>query len=183
MITEPDCDVEKLYEGACGYDPAKGGEGPGGNLQSVLTYLLNTGYPTGPTGQVLEKIAAFVEVDPRNLDDVKRVIQECGVAYIGFDVPDFLMDNGLPASTWDVNPSWDGGIDGGHCVVLCGWDTVGFTVISWGQTYKMTYAFFLKYVDEVYGIADYSWITAKQVTPFGMSLSDLESQMEALKEG
>jgi hypothetical protein len=27
-----------------------------------------------------------VEVDPRNIDDVKRTIHDCGVAYIGFNV-------------------------------------------------------------------------------------------------
>ena len=39
MITEPDADVEQLYIHACGYKPAQGGEGPGGNEQKVLTYL------------------------------------------------------------------------------------------------------------------------------------------------
>ncbi len=29
MVTEPDGDVEDLYVKACGYDPRKGGEGPG----------------------------------------------------------------------------------------------------------------------------------------------------------
>jgi hypothetical protein len=74
MDTEPDADVEKLYELACGYNPREGGEGPGGNEQHVLTYLLKQGAPTGPTGTGRHKIAAFVEVDPRNVDDVKRTI-------------------------------------------------------------------------------------------------------------
>src|SRR5208282_4463950 len=49
--TEPDTDVEKLYILACGYNPRVPGEGPGGNEQHVLTYLLKTGAPTGATGQ------------------------------------------------------------------------------------------------------------------------------------
>ena len=63
--TEPDSDVEKLYELACGYKPAQGGEGPGGNEQHVLKYLLTKGAPMGPNGQTTHKIDAFVEVDPR----------------------------------------------------------------------------------------------------------------------
>ena len=41
--TEPDVDVVDLYEQACGYNPKQGGEGPGGNEQHVLTYILKTG--------------------------------------------------------------------------------------------------------------------------------------------
>src|ERR1700691_217383 len=57
MDTEPDADVEKLYELACGYNPREGGEGPGGNEQHVLTYLLRTGAPFGPNGTTVNKIA------------------------------------------------------------------------------------------------------------------------------
>ena len=72
--TEPDRDVEQLYIQACGYDPKQGGEGPGGNEQHVLTYLLNSGAPFGPAGKSRHKILGFVEVDPRNIDDVKSAI-------------------------------------------------------------------------------------------------------------
>ena len=72
--TEPDTDVERLYIDACGYNTKTPGEGPGGNEQSVLTYLLNKGAPLGPDGKTRDKIVAFVEVDPRQTDDVKRTI-------------------------------------------------------------------------------------------------------------
>ena len=39
-------------------------------------------------------------------------------------------------------------------MVLAGYDANGARVISWGQYYTMTWAFFAKYVDEVYAIAD-----------------------------
>jgi hypothetical protein len=76
--TEPDSDVEQLYIRACGYKPGEKGEGPGGNEQKVLTYLLKTGAPTGPTAASVQKISAFVEVDPRMVDDVKHTIYDCG---------------------------------------------------------------------------------------------------------
>src|SRR5580658_5046284 len=106
MQTQPDGDVEKLYILACGYNPRAGGEGPGGNEQHVLTYLLKTGAPFGPKGQSVQKIAAFVEVDPRNTDDVKRTIVDCGVAYIGFNVPQSVQPpNEPPPSVWKYVPS------------------------------------------------------------------------------
>lgn len=181
MLTEPDSDVERLYEKACGYKPAQGGEGPGGNEQHVLTYLLKHGAPAGPTGAGKLKIAAFVEVDPRNTDDVKRTIYDCGVAYIGFQVPAFLMPPAAPpARVWDVQPGADNSIVGGHAVVLAGYDDAGARVISWGSYYTMTWAFFGAFVDEVYAIADASWIAAKGTSPAGLTLAQLEIQMQAL---
>jgi len=54
-------------------------------------------------------------------------------------------------------------------------------VISWGGSYTMTWAFFAKFVDEAYAIADPDWISAKKTTPGGLSLQQLEQAMQALK--
>jgi hypothetical protein len=180
--TEPDQDVVDLYILACGYNPRVSGEGPGGNEQHVLTYILKKGAPTGAGAKTRHKIAAFVEVDPRNTDDVKRAISECGVAYIGFNVPQFIVPpNGAPPSVWDVEHTQTN-IVGGHAVVLAGYDADGARVISWGQYYTMTWRFFAKYVDEVYAIADSTWIDAKHTTPGGLTLAELEQQMQALEQ-
>ncbi|GGF28097.1 hypothetical protein GCM10011611_37650 [Aliidongia dinghuensis] len=182
MQTQPDVDVEKLYVLACGYNPRVPGEGPGGNEQHVLTYLLRRGAPFGPNGQQKHKIAAFVEVDPRNTDDVKRTINDCGVAYIGFNVPQFIMPQppATPPRTWDVQDT-DTNIIGGHAVVLAGYDASGARVISWGEYFTMTWAFFAQYVDEVYAIADPNWVAVKGTTPGGLTLDELETQMQALQ--
>jgi hypothetical protein len=180
VLTEPDADVQKLYVLACGYNPRVAGEGPGGNEQHVLKYLLKTGAPFGPKGAQKHKIAAFVEVDARNIDDVKRAIADCGVAYIGFNVPAFLMPPGAePPAVWDVQASGTN-IIGGHAVVLAGYTAAGARVISWGQYYTMTWAFFAAYVDEVYAIADHLWIESGGGTPGGLTLPELEVQMKAL---
>ena len=183
MVTQPDADVEKLYVLACGYNPRVGGEGPGGNEQKVLTYILRTGAPTGPTGQTANKLTAFVEVDPRNIDDVKRAIVSCGVAYIGFNVPQFIVPAppATPPAVWNTQ-STNTKIVGGHAVVLAGYNAQGARVISWGQYYTMTWAFFSQYVDEVYALADATWIEAKGTTPGGLTLEELQSQMQALAE-
>jgi hypothetical protein len=178
---EPDSDVEQLYIQACHFNPRKGGEGPGGNEQHVLTYLLKTGAPVGPQGKTRHKITAFVEVDPRVTDDVKYAIANCGVAYIGFNVPQYIVPTGEPPpQIWDVETD-NAAIVGGHAVVLAGYDANGARLISWGSYYTMTWAFFAKYVDEVYAIADSSWIEQGGSTPGGLTLAELEVQMEALK--
>lgn len=65
--------------------------------------------------------------------------------------------------------------------MLAGYDAKGARVISWGQYYTMTWDFFAKFVDEVYAIADQDWVEATGKTPGGLSLADLEKQMQALE--
>jgi len=104
------------------------------------------------------------------------------VAYIGFNVPQYIMPPGEePLKVWDVNPKADNTIVGGHAVVLAGYDANGARVISWGEYYTMTWAFFEKFVDEAYAIADPEWINAKKTTPAGLTIQQLEQDMQALK--
>ncbi|MGH7838822.1 MAG: hypothetical protein ACREQC_13510 [Candidatus Binataceae bacterium] len=48
--TQPDSDVLKLYEEACGYKPNNPNTDRGGNEQTVLKFLLQKGAPLGPNG-------------------------------------------------------------------------------------------------------------------------------------
>jgi len=186
--TAPNSDVELLYEKACGYNPAQPGEGPGGNEQHVLTYVHKTGAPIGQGGASVDKILAFVEVDPRILDDVKRTIYNSGIAYIGFNVPANIVPPASghePLKTWVVAPGKPKFV-GGHAVALPGYDAEGPIVISWGQLYKMTWEFFQAYVDEVYNVTDAAWARSKFASdrklmlPGGLSESDLQNQMRFL---
>lgn len=184
--TEPDSDVELLYEKSCGYDPDAGlinGENPtdqGGVEQEVLTYLLNDGAPVGADGSAVRKISAFVEVDPRNTDDVKWTIVDFGVAYIGMRIPAYIMAT-TPPAVWDVDASADNSIIGGHAVIVVGYDANGLKFVSWGQLFTMTWAFWAANVDEAYAIADAEWIAASGIAPCGQTLAQLEALMVALK--
>jgi hypothetical protein len=176
--TVPDAAVRELYIEACGYDPTQPGNGPGGDAQSVLKYVLNHGAPIGPDGQGRHKIAGFVEIDPRNLDDVKCAINECGGVYVGFNVPKSFV----PCPTvWQAAPGPEP-IIGSHAVFLAGYDAAGARAISWGQYYTMSWGFFGLYVDEVYAIADRDWTNIKRTTPCGLTLGQLEAEMRALRE-
>lgn len=174
-ITETDSLVEQLYHEACGYNPGDSNSDQGGVEQDVLEFLLKTGAPVGAAAR--DKIFAFVEVDPHHMADVRRTIYDCGVAYIGINVPQSVMDGG---DTWDVGG--DETILGGHAVILAAYDAEGFTVISWGKRYRMTNAFFQKFTDEVYAIADPAWMLATGKTLLGMTPAQLEEQMNHFKQ-
>lgn len=182
-ITENDKDVLQLYEEACGYDPKDLSTDQGGVEQDVLTYLVKTGLPVG-NGADRDRFLAFFEVDFRNLEDLKRTIAECGVAYIGIDVPQSVMDNADdPTIPWDIKG--DTTIVGGHAVVLIAYkiDENGkyiFTCISWGKRYQITLAFLSNYLREAYAIAANDWITATGKTPMNLTKEQLVHQMAYL---
>jgi len=179
MDTEPDSDVEALYGAVSGYKPGDAAPGPMCNEQDVLTYLTQTGAPIGLDGSGRNKLAAFLEIDYRNLDDVKRTISEFGVAYIGIGIPAYVHANPTP-QVWDVEEK-NSKVIGGHAVILAGYDAQGAKFISGGKTYTMTWAFFSKYTDEAYALADEAWITTKGLTPGGLTLDMLKGQMQGLK--
>ena len=171
--TEPDQFVEQLYEEACGYNPSNPQSDQGGVEQDVLTFLLNTG---APTSQGRQKLIAFVEVDVTDLDDIKRTIADCGGCYIGFNVPDTIFDDG---TTWHTTTSQT--IIGGHAVFVVGYDNDGLILISWGQRYRMTWAFWGAYVDEAYALLDPIWVESTGRTPSNLSVTELEAAMQKLK--
>jgi hypothetical protein len=177
--TEPDANVEALYSAVTGYQAGSAPPGPECAMQDVLTYCAKTGLPVGADGKGVNKLAAFLEIDCRNLDDLKRTVQECGVAYVGINVPAYLHTDPMP-TVWDVETE-NANIIGGHAVLAAGYDAQGIQVISGGKIYIMTWAYFSKYTHEAYALADASWMEAKGTSPAGLSLAVLEQQMKALK--
>lgn len=148
----------------------------GCNEQDVLTYLIKAGAPLD--NGTRKKISAFFEVDVRNMDDIKRVIYECGTCYIGMQMPAEIAQAGYP-EVWDITSSPH--FEGGHAFNLVGYDATGFIFITYGKKYKMTYKFWQATADEAYAIISPDWVEQTGKTPFGLTASDLTEQMAALK--
>lgn len=178
MLTEPDVYVQKLYELACGYVPGNPTTDQGGVEQSVLGYCMRQGIPIAPGGSSdLNKLAAFVEIDPRQVGDVKRAVAEGGVVYLGINIPEAWCSMAV-GQDW-ANAS--GPIAGGHAIIGAGYDAEWLYVVSWGSIWRMSWTAFAAVCDEAYFLADPLWINEKGTTPFGMTLADLEASMRAQK--
>jgi len=181
MQTMSDATVLKSYEMIDGYDPNDPSTDQGGNEQADLTYAVTTGMPEDDGS--MNKLTAFVEIDPRNVLDVKRAITSCGLVYIGFLVPAYILPDGsVPPKIWALDLKADNTIIGGHAVILPGYDALGFNVVSWGRKdFKMTWAFFAQFVNEIYALIDIDFVGAKGTTPGGLTMPEWIKQMEALK--
>jgi hypothetical protein len=182
MLTEPDTIVLKAYELIDGYDPSDPSTDQGGIIQHVMRYWLREGVPM-MSG--VNKALAVIETDPQNDIDVTWLINDCAAVNIGFNVPEYILpdDGSEPPFVWDVNPHGDNTIIGGHDVIAPGFTAnATLNIISWGsRAYTMTKAFRNQFVTEMYAIADPSWINAKGTTPGGLTLAQLEQQMQALR--
>jgi hypothetical protein len=142
------------YSKITGYDSADPMTDKGADLLSVLKYWQSKGI----AGQ---KIGAFAEIPPSELDTIRWTIDKLDLAYIGLQLPaawEVAHVRGGPQSqfatlkqrwkpaTWQ-NPLY------GHCVIYAGYgpdDT--FTCVSWGGVMTVTVAFHQAYCDEAYAI-------------------------------
>lgn len=152
----------------------------GVDLQQMLIYLTNTGAPVGSLGG-RRKIVGFVETDPRNQDDLRRVIDECGSALVSLNLrANIAPEWEITPDVWEFDPSSPR--VGRHCVNFAKYDKDGFYAESWGKnSYLVTPACIADALDESYGVISGAWIEATGRTPLGMTTQELEVQMQGIK--
>lgn len=180
-ITVPDAAVQRFYTECTGYDGVPGDATDTGAVeQDVLTRWINQGFPLDADGAQRQKLVAFIEIDPRNPDDMRRAIYECGGVYFGITVPVSLEQQAL--DVWDVVPG-DRPSGEAHCIVGAGYDSqTGRTkIISWGRRYDVTDAFLAQWCDEAYALVSPLWVEKTGHTPLGMTLDDLRAQAALLR--
>jgi hypothetical protein len=125
------------------------------------------------------ELQAFADPTVSNLDEIRQAIALFGGVYIGFNVPNFIMATDTIPPLWDVAAD-DGGNAGGHCVFVVGYDESTFSFISWGSVYKMTAAFWTKYVDEAHALLATVWLT-ETGAPSGFNLQQLTDDLAAIR--
>ena len=85
-----------------------------------------------------QTVRAFVEVDPRDIENVKRTIDWFGCAYLGVELPDAVLPTSPTLPPWTCSP--DGSQakrpnpHNGHCVIYCGDNATGPVAVTWGTT-------------------------------------------------
>jgi len=165
-------EVLDSYSRITGFDPAKPDTDQGTMIQDGLDDLRKNGFD----GHL---IAAFAQVDSRNMADVKLAVSEFGAVDIGFSFPASAMDQFNAGLPWDVVKG--SSIEGGHCVIVVGYDDRYLYVFTWGVVQKMTYAFCNAYVDEAWVLIDPDWISAATgVSVTGIDKAAFGAQFAAL---
>jgi hypothetical protein len=125
---------------------------PGDNPTDQGTFVQDALAWWRKTGIAGHQILAYAYVDPSDLTLVKQCIDIFGSVSIGFNFPASAMtqfNRGLP---WE--PVAGSAIQGGHCVMVGGYDAKYLNVVTWGALQKMSYAFWAQYCDEAWVVID-----------------------------
>lgn len=125
-------------------------------------------------------IQAFAAVEP-DPDAMRAACFLCGGLYLGLALPKTAQGQTIwdvvgDGKTGDSAPgSW-----GGHAVNVIGYDKDGVTVITWGQTLKVTWAFLATYCDERWAIVSPDWEAHGGKTVTGVDWDALIADLHAV---
>lgn len=166
-----DNEILAAYEAIGGYNPSNPETDQGCDMLSALNFWRNTGICG-------HKIDAFTSVETFRLEQVRASIALFGCAFVGVQLPESAMtatENGQPwTDTSDKN------ILGGHCILLVAYDQNGFTAITWGAKQSLTDGWLKNYADEAYAVLSSDFFAANGVTPSGLDLQALSTDLAAL---
>lgn len=172
-----DAEALAAYSAISGFDPNAGpsGDNPtdrGASVQDALGYLRTTGMSG-------VKIDAFAEVEPGDINAIQVAAAQFGCLSAGVNLPANAQQQFTDGQPWDAVPD-DGGIEGGHCIILCGYDQDFLYFATWGQVQKATYAWWAKYGEEIWAVVSADWVSAQGTDPEGVNLTSLGVEFATL---
>ena len=131
------------------------------------------------TGLFGHNIPAYAPTDHSDFDELKSVITTFGLAYIGIQIPTPAQQQFAEGQPWALTHTpADNQIEGGHCVILVGYDKDYAQCITWGKVQQVTWEWLSSYMQESWAL-----ITPEIVEKgaYGnMRLPDLLSDLEKL---
>lgn len=132
-------DVLGMYSAITGFNPKKPNTDQGTYTQDLLAYARKTGLAG-------HKLVAYAAVDVANVTEMKQAVFLFGQLFVGIQFPGSAMDQFNAGQDWDVVKGAT--VEGGHCVLVVGYDETGLWLVTWGKLIRMTWAFWAKYGDE-----------------------------------
>lgn len=127
-------------------------------------------------------IEAYAPVAYSDIPTLQFCVATYGFAYVGINVTDAMMAacQGVVWQPW-TQAMLNSPIDGGHCVIIVGYDDQYLYVVTWGGIQKITYGAW-------HGMSDEAWavITGSQVTANsdgrGVNLAALKADISKLSK-
>lgn len=126
------------------------------------------------------KLTAFAQIDPTDLNVTRHAVNIFGAADIGLNLPKAWKD----AEIWDIGigRSYDPGSWGGHSVPIVAYDESFLYLVTWGRIQQMRLAALSRYCDEAYAVINTDWTALDNITPSGVDLASLEADLQAITQ-
>ena len=126
------------------------------------------------------KIEAYAPSDHHDFEEIKSIVNTFGFCYIGILVPAPCQQQFAAHEPWDITgTSADDQIEGGHCVIIVGYDHDMFYVVTWGEIQAVTKRWFEKYLEETWAIITPEAVQAGKIRDF--RLEDLLQDINKIK--
>jgi hypothetical protein len=164
------------YAAVTGFNPGDPATDQGTDVQDAAAYRRKTGIIDAAGKR--HTIAAYLALDPGNLDHLFTAAYLFSAAGIGLDLPASAIDQAKRGGVWDLvsgSPN-----EGGHYVPLVGRLPNGLLVcVSWGRQQLVTEGFFRAFCDEAIAYVSAEDLI-EQKSPEGFAYADLIADLAAL---
>jgi hypothetical protein len=148
----------------------------GTDVRQAMGYRRSTGVADGRHQR--HKIAAYVRLDPGNHTELWQALYLFGVVGIGFEFPDYAMDEFRQNRRWSYHRK--GQIEGGHYVpVVARKGATEPVVVTWGREQEMTLGFYEHYCDEAWAPLSEEALSGGRSLE-GFDLAALQADLRAL---
>jgi hypothetical protein len=140
-----DACVLQTYGEITGFDPATGANDNGTDMRALAEYRMNTGILDANGNR--HKILAYAWLTPGDSNGLSEAMWLFdGMVGIGIQVPQLAMDQFQQNFPWDLSPTGEGDIEGGHYIPGMG-DDGNIQTVTWSRRQPMTKRFYAKYND------------------------------------
>lgn len=142
----------------------------------VLADVLKAAKTDGLFGGTLQ-VPYYAPVTPSDLLQVKQAVAFYGLLYSGFQLPQSAMDQFNANEPFTVVPGSP--IEGGHCMVVMGYNTKGPLLYTWQRVVQASWAFWEKYADEAWALIPHEFVRAGRGPLKTEDLAVLEADLQA----
>jgi hypothetical protein len=135
---------------------------------SLLLALKVWVHPEQPLAGLLPEAHSFLEIEPRNLDQLREAVLRFRGVLVGLSLPQSIKDSaGALRDSWFVpgyGPVYDAtpGSLSSHCVAITGYSRHEFFCLSAGGVRRLSPEFLLTYVEEAYTVVPPAVLDANQ---------------------
>ena len=168
--------VLRSYGEVTGYDPADPSSDQGTDVRDAMKYRRATGLLDAAGNR--HTIAAYLSLEPGNLDHVLDAAWIFGAVGIGIEFPQSAMDQFNAGQPWSVVPG--ARVEGGHYVPIVAKRGENLVCVTWGKLQEITPRFYSKYCDEAWVMLCPEILDGSGHSPEGFDLLQLQSDLNAL---
>ncbi len=172
-----DASVLSDYSATTGYKESDPNTDQGTDLHSAMKYRRNVGVLDANGKR--HKIAAYVWLEPGNIQHLLAATYLFGAVGIGIQFPNSAMDQYNSGSPWSVVGG--SSIVGGHYIPVIA-NRSNLIVVTWGKTQEMTQGFYQRFCDEAVAMLSFESLisTGPLNTIDGINISELVKDLDLL---